>query len=105
MYNYYNRMEIIHVNGQNGAMAFQMPPNSNILLLDDTAPIVWLKQTDGAGYPTLTAYDIAVHKEPEPADWHSFEERLNRLEAMINESHSSTIESNNAKLAAVNVDD
>ncbi len=40
-----------------------MPPNSSILLLDETAPIVWLKMTDGAGYPTLNPYDIAPHQD------------------------------------------
>lgn len=52
------KYEIVHVNGKNGADAFQMAPNSNNLLLDDTAPIVWLVQTDGAGYKSLTPFDI-----------------------------------------------
>ena len=38
------RYEITHVNGANGANAFRMAANSNTLLLDDTAPIVWLAQ-------------------------------------------------------------
>ena len=53
MYNYYNpyaqptptpyginRQEVVRVNGKNGAEAYQMAPNSSILLLDETAPIV-----------------------------------------------------------------
>lgn len=40
------RQEVIRVNGRNGAEAYQMAPNSSILLLDETAPIVWLKTTD-----------------------------------------------------------
>jgi len=58
-----NRQEVVRVNGMNGANAYQLPPNSSILLLDDSAPIVWLKITDGAGYPTLTPYDIVPHKK------------------------------------------
>lgn len=40
---YYNmgaRQEVVRVNGKNGADAYQMAPNSSILLLDETAPIV-----------------------------------------------------------------
>lgn len=52
---------ITKVSGENGAKAFGMAPNSSALLLDETAPLVWLKTTDGAGYPTLTPlYDYAV---------------------------------------------
>ena len=56
------KQEVVRVNGKNGAQAFQLPPNSSILLLDETAPIVWLKTTDGAGYPTITPYDINPHQ-------------------------------------------
>ena len=75
---------VVRVSGRPGAEAFQMPANSEALLLDETAPIVWLKTTDGAGYPRLTAYDIVVHEEEKPADFKSFEERLKRLEEIVN---------------------
>ncbi len=79
------RYEIIHVNGENGAKSFRMAPNSQCLLLDDTAPIVWLCQSDGAGYHTTTPYQIAPYQaQPEP-DFNSINERLTRLEAMVNE--------------------
>lgn len=42
------RYEVIQVNGENGARAFAMAPNSSALLMDATAPIVWLCTTDGA---------------------------------------------------------
>ena len=76
--------KVIRVNGRAGAEAYQMPPNSEVLLLDETQPVVWLKTTDGAGYPRLTAYDITVHEEEKPVDYKSFEERLKRLEEIIN---------------------
>ncbi len=78
------RQEIVHVNGENGARAFQLAPNSNILLLDDTAPIVWLCQTDGAGYKTVTPYTITPY-QPEPTvNVKSLEERIAKLEEAIN---------------------
>lgn len=83
------RLDIIHVNGENGARAFRMAPNSNAILLDDTAPVVWLVQSDGAGYHTATPYTIAPMEQVQPEDAiKSLENRLSRLEAMINESHA-----------------
>lgn len=77
------RTEIIHVNGGEGARALQMLPNSQALLLDDTAPLVWLAQTDGAGYKTVTPYDITPHVQEEPVDMKTIEERLERIERMM----------------------
>lgn len=76
---------VVRVNGRPGAEAFQMAPNSEILLLDETAPIVWLKTTDGAGYPRLTPYDIVVHEEEPAPDYKSLEERIKRLEELWND--------------------
>lgn len=77
------RQEIIHVNGRGGAEAFQMAPNSNVLLLDDTGPIVWLKTTDGAGFPSLTPYTITPY-QPEPQlNGAEILDRLKRLEEKI----------------------
>lgn len=79
------RYDIIHVNGENGAKSFRMAPNSQCLLLDDTAPIVWLCQSDGAGYHTVTPYQIAPYQaQPEP-DYNAFNQRLTRLEEKFNE--------------------
>ena len=80
---YAPRCEITRVNGKNGAEAFLMAPNSSALLMDENDPIVWLKTTDGAGYPTLTPYSISPYK-PEPViDVNSLEERVKRLEEML----------------------
>lgn len=73
---------VVRVSGRPGAEAFQMAPNSEVLLLDETAPIVWLKTTDGAGYPRLTAYDITAHEE-EQIDYKSLEERISKLEELL----------------------
>ena len=67
-----------------------MTPNSSVLLLDETDPIVYLAQTDGAGYKTITAYDIQIHQELPPVDMRSLEERITKIEEMLsNEPHSS----------------
>ena len=46
---------IIRVTGMEGAKAYQMPPNSREALFDDTDDIVFIKVTDGGGFPTLKA--------------------------------------------------
>lgn len=77
------QMEVIRVNGENGADAFRMAPNSSALLLDETQPVVWLVQTDGAGYKTKTPYDISVHT-PEPSpEIRSMDERLAMIDKRL----------------------
>lgn len=88
------KMEIIRVNGENGAKAYQLPPNSSILLLDETAPIIWLKTTDGASYPTIKGYTITpIDNEPKEQvsnslDYSSLDERVTKLERMMQNGHS-----------------
>lgn len=87
------RTEIIHVNGKNGAQAFQMVPNSQALLLDDTAPIIWLAQTDGAGYKTLTPYTITPY-QPEPEiSIKDLDNRLKKLEEVMSNEKSNVTSS------------
>lgn len=78
------QQEVVKVNGKNGVDAFQLGPNSSALLLDTTAAIVWLVQTDGAGYKTSTAYDITPHVPEEEAQFKTLEERISKLEEAIN---------------------
>ena len=75
---------VLRVTGRRGAEAMPMGPNSEVLLLDETAPIVWLKTTDAAGYPTLTAYDIKLHEEEKPIDYKALDDRLKKLEELLN---------------------
>lgn len=56
---------VIKVNGREGANEFKMRPNCSALLLDQSQPIVWFKQTDGAGYPTVTGYKLTPLENPE----------------------------------------
>ena len=81
---YAPRQEIIRVNGENGARAFQMAPNSNAILLDETAPLVWVVQTDGAGYKTVTPYTITPYQAEPPVDVRALDERIRRLEEIVN---------------------
>lgn len=81
---YAQRAEIVRVNGENGARAYQLPPNSSALMLDEHEPLVWLKTTDGAGYPSLTPYTITPYAPAPAANSGELEARVKRLEDMLN---------------------
>ena len=90
-----SKREVIKVSGRAGAEAFQLEPDSSALLLDNTAPIVWLVQTDGAGYKTLKPFDIKEHEEEKPVDvYKNLEERITKLEEVINAKQSNTSNAN-----------
>ena len=83
--------KVVEVTGRAGADAYQLGPDSSILLLDNTAPIVWLVKTDGAGYKTLVGYDIVPHKEEKPVDhYKELEDRILKLEETVNAKQSNT---------------
>lgn len=78
------KQEVVKVNGENGARAFPMGPSSSALLLDESGVIVWLVTTDGAGYKSVSAYDITPHQTAPVPDMSGFEERISRLEEFVN---------------------
>lgn len=73
--NMYQRNQPIHmmirVHGKEGVDAFQMGPDSDALLLDDTGPYIWAKITDGAGYSDPVRYRLVPDpvKELTPGDY------------------------------------
>lgn len=54
---------IIGVTGIEGARAYQMEPNSSMVLFDMDSDIMYLKSTDSAGYPTLRVFDFIERAE------------------------------------------
>lgn len=93
--NTFNPQSVVQVSGENGAKAYSLPPNSSVLLMDTTDAIVWLKSTDGGGYPTLTPFRITpIETTPiipttatavPQIDIDSINNRLTKLEGIINE--------------------
>ena len=89
--NNFPRYNIIKVSGKNGADAFQMAPNSQVLLLDENDPLIWFVQTDGAGYKTISPYTITPYQPSPQIDLNTIEQRLTALEEKINaKSYSGT---------------
>lgn len=75
---------VIKVNGRAGADNLNLPPNSDDIALDMNDSIIYFIQTDGAGYKTVTPYDISPHKEISPEDkFKSLEDRLSKLEEVV----------------------
>lgn len=75
--------EVVKVHGREGANAFQMGPNSSILLLDENDPIVWLAKTDVAGYKIVTPFRITPYEETPPVDISALSAKIKQLEADI----------------------
>ena len=81
MNSYLPAQQIIQVSGRQSVETMQMAPNSSVLVMDTTAPIVWMCVSDGVGRVTATPYDIAEHHDAPAPD--SVEARLAALEANI----------------------
>ena len=97
------QQQIIQANGKASIDALRMAPNSSVLIMDTTAPLVWMCVSDGLGNVSATAYDIAVHKDPEPISINALDERLAaiekvlaNMEVMYGKSDAFTVEQGNA---------
>lgn len=55
---------LIRVTGMDGAKAYQMQPNSTVALFDSSEDIMYIKSTDGAGFPTIRTFGFAPIEQP-----------------------------------------
>jgi len=78
-YQFNNSQHITQVNGENGANMYALPANSSAILMDSTAPLIWVVTTDGAGYKTVTPFEI---KKYEPAPQPNYEDIMARLASL-----------------------
>ena len=78
------QQQVVRVNGENGARSYQLGANSSAMLLDESGLMVWLITSDGAGYKTVTPYDITPHQEVPKPDFGTLESRIQRLEEIVN---------------------
>ena len=53
----------IRVNGIEGAKAYQMSANSTVALFDSNEDIMYIKTTDGAGFPSIRTFSFTEVKE------------------------------------------
>ena len=61
---------LIRVNGIDGAKAYQMPANSTVALFDSNEDVMYVKSTDGAGFPSIRTFEFTekVNAEVESPD-------------------------------------
>ena len=75
--------QVLQANGKASIDALRMAPNSSVLIMDTTAPVVWLCATDGLGNVTATPYDIKAHVDPSVAATEGLEARVTAVENSI----------------------
>ena len=59
--------QLIRVSGMDGAKAFQMAPNEVVALFDEGDDVLYVKSTDGAGFPTVRRFRFHEEAEAAPA--------------------------------------
>lgn len=72
--------QVLQANGKASIDALRLSPNSSVLIMDTTAPLVWLCVSDSLGNVKSTAYDIKLHEE----QIIGVEQRIANLETLIN---------------------
>lgn len=79
---------IVWVPNEQAAREYLVAPNSAVTLWDSSAPVVYLKQADASGKPTMKVYDL-VERTQRPVQVPTVEyaplSRLEALEARLNE--------------------
>lgn len=82
---------IVWVQNEMEAANYLVAPNSAVTLWDSNSPVVYLKQADASGKPSMKIYDLVerthrpVQSEKTPAIEYAPLSRLEALEARLNE--------------------
>ena len=77
------QQHVIQVNGKASVDTIQLAPNSSVLVMDTSAPIVWLCVSDGVGRVTSTPYDITEHQEILTETATDLEQRISNIEITL----------------------
>lgn len=80
------RYELVKVSGRGGVDALRVAPRSELLAMDTSRTdvlLAWYIQADDAGYKSVTPYVLTPYTDPAPIDTANIEQRLKRLEEII----------------------
>lgn len=58
-----NNQGLIWVSGEVGAKSYLVAPNTTVMLMDSEQSVFYIKSTDGAGMPTIRAYEYKERTE------------------------------------------
>ena len=82
---------LIRVTGIDGAKAYQLPPNSSIALFDSNNDIMYIKTTDGAGFPSIRSFSFTpidtaqtVERTSDYVQRPEFDELVAQVKELIN---------------------
>ena len=84
---------IQYVNDRASAEAYQMPPNSNVILMDSNLPRFYIKQTDASGIATVKSYDFKETEKEKPVEYVTKEEFEKYKASVKGAKHESNNES------------
>ena len=73
------RTQLIRVSGIDGAKAYQMPPDSSVALFHESEDIMYVKTTDGAGFPTIRAFRFEPIETEAPAQQYVTTDEFNKF--------------------------
>ena len=78
-------LQLTKVSGIDGAKAYQMPANSAVALFHESEDVMYIKTTDGAGFPTIRVFrfEPVQEQEPEKSKYVTLDE-FNRFREEIN---------------------
>lgn len=93
-------LQIPWVNGEVGARAYIIPPNSAVLLMDSDNNRFYIKSSDANGRATIETFDYARHSEEAVdtsqfitrAEYNSLKQSVENLQQSINGGKNTTAE-------------
>ena len=86
------------VNGRDSALAFQLGPNSSVILADNLKPKVWVVTTDASGYKAIKGYKIVEDDEAPPI---AAEGKVEPTTAEVQSKWEETFEKFNTRLDTI----
>ena len=104
----YTSQQLIRVTGIEGAKAYQMSANSTVALFDNNEDLMYIKTTDGAGFPSIRVFKFTeqieetVQKIPNfdfvsRKEFNEFKEALLNGKQFVSEPTTNNNKSNNNK--------
>lgn len=81
-----NNNQLTRVTGIEGAKTFQMFPNSTVALFDSNEDLMYIKSTDGGGFPTIRTFKFEevtnTPKQDAPVDLSNYITREELVEIL-----------------------
>ena len=77
--------QVLQVDGKASIEKMRMAPNSTLLALDRTGPIIWFCSSDGLGNVSATPFDYTKHEEEPELSMATLKAQLDELKASVSQ--------------------